>query len=219
MIHQLRGVLLLLAIATFGYAKITDETDAGEGERAMKELEAAKVKMEEKIEEMSTYIDNELQVKELQSADFKRKKRQADGGDKNPLSSLDPQKIVGMMKKMDELRIEFEELTEHYNVQKEDTESADEEAESDDEPTGDDAEEADGGAAKGDEAEGDEAGADEAAPDADAGADADAAVPDAGADAAGGDEAGADEAGADEAAPDARQQRISYLVLRCYCCL
>merc|ERR550519_1363017 len=169
MIHQLRGVLLLLAIATFGYAKITDETDAGEGERAMKELEAAKVKMEEKIEEMSTYIDNELQ-----SADFKRKKRQADGGDKNPLSSLDPQKIVGMMKKMDELRIEFEELTEHYNVQKEDTESANDEPESDDEPTGDDAEEADRGAAEGDEA----------APDADA------AAPDAGADAVGGDEAG-----------------------------
>merc|ERR550519_822787 len=179
MIHQLRGVLLLLALATFGYAKITDETDAGEGERAMKELEAAKVKMEEKIEEMSTYIDNELQVKEIQSADFKRKKRQADGGDKNPLSSLDPQK---MMNKMDELRIEFEELTEHYNVQKEDTESANDEPESDDEPTGDDAEEADRGAAEGDEAEGDAAGADEAAPDADAG-------PDAGADAAGGDEA------------------------------
>merc|ERR550519_3298851 len=145
----------------------------------MKELEAAKVKMEEKIEEMSTYIDNELQVKEIQSADFKRKKRQADGGDKNPLSSLDPQKIVGMMKKMDELRIEFEELTEHYNVQKEDTESANDEPESDDEPTGDDAEAADGDAgdaAGGDEAGADEAGADEAAPDADAGADADAAA-------------------------------------------
>merc|ERR550519_1912955 len=188
MIHQLRGVLLLLALATFGYAKITDETDAGEGERAMKELEAAKVKMEEKIEEMSTYIDNELQVKEIQSADFKRKKRQADGGDKNPLSSLDPQKIVGMMKKMDELRIEFEELTEHYNVQKEDTESANDEAESDDEPTGDDAEGADGDAG---DADGGDAGSD------------DAAAPDAGADAAGGDEAGGDEAGADEAAPDA----------------
>jgi len=89
----------------------------GDGERAMKGLVAAKVKMEKKIDEMSNFIENELQVKEIQGTQFKRRKREADegGNDENPLASLKPQKVSELMQAMRSMIDAFTELTDKYN--------------------------------------------------------------------------------------------------------
>merc|ERR1712228_138477 len=85
------GLFLLLVASVVCESKITDETSMGDGERAMKGLVAAKVKMEKKIDEMSNFIENELQVKEIQGTQYKRRKRETyikKGKPENPLASL-----------------------------------------------------------------------------------------------------------------------------------
>merc|ERR1712112_424938 len=111
------GLLLLLVGSVVCESKITDETTIGEGERAMKGLVAAKVKMEKKIGEMSNFIENELQVKEIQGTQYKRRKRETyikKGKPENPFASLNKTEVFELLKTMRTLVDTFKEFTEMY---------------------------------------------------------------------------------------------------------
>merc|ERR1712228_531347 len=114
------GLFLLLVASVVCESKITDETSMGDGERAMKGLVAAKVKMEKKIDEMSNFIENELQVKEIQGTQFKRRKRETDDKEKidknpNPLAQLTRTKVLELYKAMNLMIEAFVDLTDKYN--------------------------------------------------------------------------------------------------------
>jgi len=107
----------------------------GDGERAMKGLVAAKVKMEKKIDEMSNFIENELQVKEIQGTQFKRRKREADEEEKdeNPLAGLSATKVKALMDAMKSMIDAFNELTKKYHEKRNAEEALAEEARAEEE--------------------------------------------------------------------------------------
>merc|ERR1712002_212375 len=106
----------------------------GDGERAMKGLVAAKVKMEKKIDEMSNFIENELQVKEIQGTQFKRRKREADEEkDENPLAGLSATKVKALMDAMKSMIDAFNELTKKYHEKRNAEEALAEEARAEEE--------------------------------------------------------------------------------------
>merc|ERR1712002_740534 len=114
------GLFLLLVGSVVCESKITDETSMGDGERAMKGLVAAKVKMEKKIDEMSNFIENELQVKEIQGTQFKRRKRETDEKEiidenPNPLAALTKEWVFKLLESMNHMNEAFSELTDKYN--------------------------------------------------------------------------------------------------------
>merc|ERR1712055_792705 len=129
------GLFLLLVASVVCESKITDETSMGDGERAMKGLVAAKVKMEKKIDEMSNFIENELQVKEIQGTQFKRRKREADEGrNDNPLASLPQSKVYELLQAMNSMIEAFTDLTDKYNEKRNAEEALAEEALAEEEP-------------------------------------------------------------------------------------
>merc|ERR1712055_800861 len=129
------GLFLLLVASVVCESKITDETSMGDGERAMKGLVAAKVKMKKKIDEMSNFIENELQVKEIQGTQFKRRKREADEGrNDNPLASLPKSKVYELLQAMNSMIEAFTDLTDKYNEKRNAEEALAEEALAEEEP-------------------------------------------------------------------------------------
>merc|ERR1711862_324132 len=88
-------------------------SDSLDGEVAMKNLEAAQVKMEEKLNSMTNFIDQELnKAKDSPVADsYRRRKRSTE---KNPLLRIPQDKVKDIITAMKTLNDEFTNLQKAY---------------------------------------------------------------------------------------------------------
>jgi len=109
-----RSVILLLSVSGCVFASINEGmSDSLDGEVAMKNLEAAQVKMEEKLNSMTNFIDQELnKAKDSPVADsYRRRKRSTE---KNPLLRIPQDKVKDIITAMKTLNDEFTNLQGAY---------------------------------------------------------------------------------------------------------
>jgi len=104
---------VVLALTRHVYCGINEGLlDSTDGEVAMKNLEAAQVKMEEKLNSMTNFIDQELEkTKDSPISSTYRRKRAADG---NPLMDIPKQTVVEIIQSMKKLNEAFDVLQTAY---------------------------------------------------------------------------------------------------------
>merc|ERR1712168_1499610 len=115
----LLSIVSSLALAGYVLGNINEGLSAAavDGEVAMKNLEAAQVKMEQKLESMTNFIDKGLQ-KAKDSPVVERYSRKKRSPEEDPLMQLPEEKVKEIIINMNTLNAAFEELKESYLMHK-----------------------------------------------------------------------------------------------------
>jgi len=116
----MRPVVLLLSVCGYALASINEGmSDSLDGEVAMKNLEAAQVKMEEKLNSMTNFIDQELsKAKDSPVSSGYSKKRRKRSAQENPLRSISVDTVNDIMASIKSLDAAFSSLQKAYEEYK-----------------------------------------------------------------------------------------------------
>jgi len=116
----MRSVVLLLSVCGYALASINEGmSDSLDGEVAMKNLEAAQVKMEEKLNSMTNFIDQELsKAKDSPVSSGYSKKRRKRSAQENPLRSISMDNVNDIMASIKSLDHAFSNLQQAYEEYK-----------------------------------------------------------------------------------------------------
>jgi len=116
----MRSVVLLLSVCGYALASINEGmSDSLDGEVAMKNLEAAQVKMEEKLNSMTNFIDQELsKAKDSPVSSGYSKKRRKRSAQENPLRSISVDTVNDIMASIKSLDTAFSSLQKAYEEYK-----------------------------------------------------------------------------------------------------
>merc|ERR1711973_266464 len=134
--QQMNSVIFILSLSGFVYGSILNDefNDSNlDGEVAMKNLEAAQVKMEQKLETMTNFIDQELE-KATDSPEEERDTRRKRSAEDNPLLQIPQETVKRLVISVNNLNAAFQELQNEFLKHRFHKEEAEQAAEAEEPP-------------------------------------------------------------------------------------